>query len=109
MKSMKKFFLFILKFISILVSAVCMYHLLFWFLWQSDICPNAYDNAYQRALLWQYHALLEEDREPEIIVFGSSYVPFGVDTAVLEEITGQEAQILGVEASLGIPVLVDIL
>lgn len=106
---MKKFVLFVVKFVMILGLAYGGYHLLFWFLWQSELCPNAYDQAYQRALLLQYQALSEENRTPEVIVFGSSYVPFGIDTSVMEQRLGQPVQILGVEASIGIPFLVDVL
>ncbi len=106
---MRKFILFIIKFIAILSAAYGAYHALFWFLWQSEICPDAYDHAYQKALLLQYQALAEEDREPEVIVFGSSYVPFGIDVSVMEEELGRPVQILGIEAGIGIPVLVDIL
>ena len=106
---MKKFLTFILKFILVLGLTYGAYHLLFWFLWVTDFGPDAYDGSYQRALLWQYEALAEEDREPEVIVFGSSYVPFGIDAETMSGILGQNVQTLGVEASLGIPVLVDIL
>ncbi|MDE6688197.1 MAG: hypothetical protein K2K17_12865, partial [Lachnospiraceae bacterium] len=106
---MKKFGLFILKFIVVLGLAYGAYYALFWFLWQSEICPDAYDHAYQKALLLQYQALAEEDRDPEVIVFGSSYVPFGIDVTVMEEELDRPVQILGIEAGIGIPVLVDIL
>ena len=106
---LKKFLTFILKFILVLGLTYGAYHLLFWFLWVADFGPDAYDGSYQRALLWQYEALAEEDREPEVIVFGSSYVPFGIDAETMSGILGQNVQTLGVEASLGIPVLVDIL
>lgn len=106
---MKKFGLFILKFIIVLGLAYGAYYGLFWFLWQSEICPDAYDHAYQKALLLQYQALAEEGRDPEVIVFGSSYVPFGIDVSVMEEELDRPVQILGIEAGIGIPVLVDIL
>lgn len=106
---MKKFAIFILKFIFVLGLAFGAYYALFWFLWQSEICPDAYDHAYQKALLLQYQALAEESRDPEVIVFGSSYVPFGIDTSVMEEELDRPVQILGIEAGIGIPVLVDIL
>lgn len=108
-ETMKKFLLFITKFALVLVAAYGLRNVLFWFLWESSLGPNAYDEAYQRALLWQYEALAEENREPEVIVFGSSYVPFGIDVNVLGDTVGQKVQTLGVEAALGIPVLVDIL
>lgn len=106
---MKKFVFFLTKFIIVLGLAYGAYHALFWFLWQSGICPDAYGHAYQKALLLQYQALAEEDREPEVIVFGSSYVPFGIDVSVMEERLDRPVQILGIEAGIGIPVLVDIL
>lgn len=106
---MRKFVLFIIKFIVVLGLAYGAYYGLFWFLWQSEICPDAYDHAYQKALLLQYQALAEEGREPEVIVFGSSYVPFGIDVSVMEEELDRPVQILGIEAGIGIPVLVDIL
>lgn len=105
----KKFILLIIKFGFIFLLAYSIYQGLFWYLWQYDKGPKAYSGAYQNALTLQYHALADDNREPEVIVFGSSYVPFGIDTDVLSEETGCESQILGVEASLGIPVLVDIL
>lgn len=105
---MKKFILFIIKFIAVLGITYGSYYALFWFLWQSPICPDAYDDAYQKALLLQYRAL-SEHQEPEVIVFGSSYVPFGIDVSVMEDELGRPVQILGVEASIGIPFLVDIL
>lgn len=105
---MKKFILFIIKFIAVLGITYGAYHVLFWFLWQSPICPNAYEDAYQRALLLQYQALMEH-QEPEVIVFGSSYVPFGIDVSVMGDELGRPVQILGVEASIGIPFLVDVL
>lgn len=106
---MKKFALFILKFILILGVTYGAYYGIFWLLWQWNLGPNAYDNAYQKALLLQIEALSDENREPEIIVFGSSYVPFGIDTAVMEERLNTPVQILGVEASIGIPFLVETL
>ncbi|MDE6713261.1 MAG: hypothetical protein K2K20_05940 [Lachnospiraceae bacterium] len=106
---MKKFAIFILKFIFVLGLAYGAYYALFWFLWQSEICPDAYDHAYQKALLLQYQALAEEGRDSEVIVFGSSYVPFGIDVSVMEEELDRPVQILGIEAGIGIPVLVDIL
>lgn len=105
---MKKFILFVIKFIAVLGITYGAYHTLFWFLWQSEFCPDAYEDAYQKALLLQYQAL-QEHQEPEVIVFGSSYVPFGIDTAVMENELGCPVQTLGVEASIGIPFLVDIL
>ena len=108
-EDIKKIASLIIKFGLVLLGAYALYQGLFWFLWQSDLCPNAYDDAYQNALTLQYRALMDETRDNEIIVFGSSYVPFGIDTDVLSQETGMDSQVLGVEASLGIPVLVDIL
>ncbi len=106
---MKKFGILIGK--LILLGAVCvlLYHGIFYFLWEWDKGPNAYSHAYQKALLLQYHALKDPEREEEIIIFGSSYVPFGIDTQTIEERTGEKTQILGVEASIGIPYLIDVL
>lgn len=106
---MKKFFLFILKFILVLGLVYGCYTFLFWFLWESEAGPNAYDDAYQKALLKQYQALEVEDRDPEVIVFGASYVPFSIDVDTMEPMLGKDVQTLGVEASIGIPYLVDIL
>lgn len=106
---MKDFIKFIVKFILVMVLATYGYKLLFYGMWKWDKGPNAYDEAYQNALLRQYKALAREDREPEVIVFGSSYVPFGIDVDTLSMATGRKAQILGIEAGIGIPVLLDIL
>lgn len=106
---MKKIFLFIVKLILAMVLTIGAYQLTFWYLWDAQAGPDAYENAYQKALLLQYHALESEERSPEVIVFGSSYVPFGIDTKVMEEELGRPVQILGVEASIGIPFLVDVL
>jgi hypothetical protein len=108
-KKSQNFIVFIIKMAVVLCAATAAYHLFFWFLWKSEAGPDAYGNSYQKALMLQEHALAEEDREPEIIVFGSSYVPFGIDTATVENITGQNCQILGIEAGIGIPILIEIL
>ena len=105
----KKFILFIIKFCAVLGAACGGYFLLFWFLWEADFGPDAYSEAYQNALLKQYQALEASEREPEVIVFGSSYVPFSIDVNTLEPLLGEEVQTLGVEASIGIPFLVDVL
>lgn len=107
--SIKSFIVFVLKLSLVVGATFCVYWLLFWFLWLSDICPNAYDNAYQHALLLQYNALENPNRENEVIVFGASYVPFGIDTETLKEETGYEVQTLGVEADMGTRELMDIL
>ena len=105
----KGFVAFIVKIILILAVAFLAYWGLFYFLWLSPICPNAYDDSYQHALLLQYNALLDEKRDNEVVVFGASYVPFGIDTAVLGELTGKEVQTLGVEADMGTRYLIDVL
>ena len=112
MKERKTFIIFLLKFILLLVLAYGAWQLLFWFLWKSEIGPDAYDNAYQRALLRQIDAIKAPNRDPEIIVFGSSYVPYGIDTKTMEEVLCEDkrtVQILGIEAAIGIPYLIDTL
>lgn len=108
-KLMKQWFIFIAKIIGVLGLTYGAYHALFWFLWVSPMGPDAYTDAYQHALLRQIQALEAPEREPEVIVFGSSYVPFSIDTKVMEPVLGQPVQTLGVEASIGIPFLVDVL
>jgi len=112
MKERKTFLLFLLKFSLLLVLAYGAWQLLFWFLWKSEIGPDAYDNAYQRALLWQIDAIQDPERDPEIIIFGSSYVPYGIDKGTMDEILKEEnmqVQTLGIEAAIGIPYLIDTL
>lgn len=101
MNSLLKFLKFIIKVAIVFLGAFGVYNILFWFLWEYDDGPNAYDEAYQRALLYQFEALGEEDRNPQVVVVGSSYVPFAIDSKVLSEITQMETQTLGIEASVG--------
>ena len=108
-RNFKSFIIFIIRVCLIGAVTYGAYWLLFWFLWISDACPNAYDNAYQHALLLQYNALEDSARENEVIVFGASYVPFGVDIQTMEEETGMPVQTLGVEADMGTRELIDIL
>lgn len=105
----KKFLIFTIKLMAVIAATIGLYWLLYWFLWLCPYCPNAYDNAYQHALLLQYDALADDDRDNELIVFGASYVPFGVDVDTLQKVTGMKAQTLGVEGSMGTRILVDIL
>ncbi len=109
--SKKQFIIFVLKFVLFVLLATAAYQLLFWFLWKSEAGPDAYNSSYQRALLRQIYALEDPEREPEVIVFGSSYVPYGIDTKTIEDTLGDgtEVQILGIEAAIGIPYLVDVL
>ncbi|MBR5420976.1 MAG: hypothetical protein IK115_07515 [Lachnospiraceae bacterium] len=82
--------------------------LLFDLLWLEPDAPIAYDISYEKGLLKQVHAL-QSKREDNVIIFGASYVSFGIDAAEMESILGQPVQTLGVEASMGIPVLIDLL
>lgn len=106
---MKDFIKFIVKIALVVALATFGYKLVFNVLWKWDKGPRAYDDAYQNALLRQYNALADEDRESKVIVFGASYVPFGIDVDTLTSVTGKDSQILGIEAGIGIPVLIDIL
>ena len=105
---MKKYITFIIKIILVGAVAVGIYKGGFYILWRWNAGPKAYDNAYQKALLLQYQAL-ERERDNEIIVFGASDVPFGIDTDTMEQVTGEKTQILGIEAGIGISILVDML
>ena len=107
----KQFVIFVLKFVLFILLATAAYQLLFWFLWKSEAGPDAYDSSYQRAMLRQIYALEDPNRDPEVIIFGSSYVPYGIDTATIEESLGDgtKVQILGIEAAIGIPYLIDVL
>ena len=107
----KQFIIFVLKFVLFILLATAAYRLLFWFPWKSEAGPDAYDSSYQRAMLRQIYALEDPDRDPEVIIFGSSYVPYGIDTKTIEDTLGDgtEVQILGIEAAIGIPYLIDIL
>ncbi len=101
---MKKFagiFKFIIKLLGVCLASYALYTLLFWFLWEWEKGPDAYDDSYDRAFLRQIKAIKDKERDPEIIVFGSSCVAFAIDTQTLSEKTGMNAQILGVEASIG--------
>ena len=95
---------------ALLVFALCfiLKQVLFDVLWLDPDFPNAYDRSFEHALMLQAKALSAE-RDSEVIVFGASYVPFSIDNAEMESVLGQKTQILGVEASMGIPVLIDLL
>ena len=79
MRNIKGFIKFILKLSLIVAVAFGIYWALFWFLWIYKDGPRVYDQSYQHALLLQYNALEDEKRDNELIVFGASYVPFGID------------------------------
>ena len=110
-KTLKSFIRFVVKVALIGLMAFGVWKFIFWYFWEYDRGPEAYASSYQRALLRQIYALEDEDRDPEIIVFGSSYVPFGVDTKTLETAVGdgRKAQILGIEAAIGVPYLIHVL
>ncbi len=107
----KKFLIFILKTIVFVFLVTVLFRALFWFLWKYEKGPEAYAKSYQRALLKQIYALEDADRDPRVIVFGSSYVPYGIDKETLEESIGdgREVQTLGIEAAIGIPYLTQVL
>ena len=110
-KTLKSFIRFVVKVALIGLMAFGVWKFIFWYFWEYDRGPEAYASSYQRALLRQIYALEDEDRDPEIIVFGSSYVPFGIDTKTLETTVGdgRKAQILGIEAAIGVPYLIHVL
>ena len=101
MKQIKDYIIFIVKLLVVLTIAYGLYNLLFWYLWLWDKGPNAYDESYQRALLYQYDTIADSEREPMIIFYGPSYVPYGIDADVISEYTGLRAQIFGTEVSVG--------
>lgn len=109
MRNIKGFIKFILKFAIIIAAAFGIYWAVFWFLWVYKDGPRAYDQSYQHALLLQYNALEDENRDNELIVFGASYVPFGIDEDTLSEKTGMQSQTLGVEASMGTRVFIEMI
>ena len=97
-----------LKALLVFVLCFVLKQVLFDVLWLDPDFPNAYDASFEHALMLQAKALSAE-REDEVIVFGASYVPFSIDNAEMESVLGRKTQILGVEASMGIPILIDIL
>ena len=106
-KTAKAFIKLLLKGLVLFLLCLVLRRVLFDILWLDPDFPDAYDRSYERALLRQVDALTA-DRDPQTIVFGSSYVPFGVDTSEMESVLGQKTQILGVEGSMGIPILIDL-
>ncbi len=107
-KFVKKFILFAIKAALLITAATFGYKGFFHVMWEADWGPDAFDGAYQHALLRQYNAL-EAEREPEVIIYGASYVPFGIDGETMKASLGQEVQILGVEASFTVTSLNDFL
>lgn len=106
-RQIKKFILFVVKLALFLVVAFYAYQGLFWFLWQYDKGPVAYDKAYQHALYRQYQQISDPNREPEIIFFGSSTCAFGIDVNAVKEVTGTNAQIFGMESAISPRFLTD--
>lgn len=106
---MKKLILFVVKLALVVALATFAYRGFFYVLWEADWGPRAYDHAYQNAILKQYNALADSERENMTIIFGASYVPYGVDKVTMDSILEKDVQILGVEASFSTTHLMDIL
>lgn len=99
-RNVKKFILFVIKVTLVLLCAYYAYQGLFWYLWIYKDGPRAYDKAYQHALYLQYEQIKNPDRDNEIIFFGSSTCAFGIDVDTVKDITGENAQIFGIESAI---------
>lgn len=106
-KTIMTFTKLLLKGVLLFLLCLALRRIIFDILWLDPDFPDAYDLSYERALLRQVETL-KEDRDPETIVFGASYVPFGIDVSEMETVLDQKTQILGVEAGMGIPVLIEL-
>lgn len=95
-----KFPLFIIKMLLIIAFITGAFKLTFWFLWEYDNGPMAYDKSYQHALYLQNKQISNPDRDNEIIFFGSSTCAFGIDVDAVKEITGKDAQIFAIETAV---------
>ena len=63
---------------------------------------NVYKNNYQKGWVYQYRAIQNADRDKnKIILFGSSYLTFGVDIDRLSQETGMPVYALGIHSGMG--------
>ena len=71
---------------------------------------HEYDDNYQKGFVYQYRRLQNASPdEKKIVVFGGSYLSFGLDTKYMEELTGLPTYELGVQSNMGMCYSIELL